>query len=587
MTSVRKTWGATHRAIPPFSDPYANPTPFRAPVVIPPLWDDRADNVRKMIEENRLQILESRQQMAEIRNLLSGILRNVEISQSHINQLERKIDEGTMFSYRFPRENSAASSLGLCTPPKRSFSIIHTLPLSPAPTVSTDSCELSYENPDLDLSWNSPAWLGEQIIEYPYRSRLILPLSDDDAVHTPIAANSPKVTLLHTLPLEHRPEEVFQSPFGRIGAEQNTSNVKQQESISIRRIDTDERTMSFIDAECDRCPIALGGLYEPIVQGRFPDEPDIRRAFILRTQRWGVNPKLHLHRLPRRELLLPNELWEAPDETLKQRHKTWYFTYRVWYSFVSNVGPARFPGLLDESWESILESPPEEARTRFSEALHQYTGYIGTSTAESSSSTYYLSNIIPDLLLAFDEAVQSPWPIQKPLTDLIIDLDEFESQRTLETRDTTRLWRGILWNTFPKHCMKHIRVGSVGGSDSRWNTVHAEFSERLENRRALWERMGMYRFPQGVYLPSARDRRTLDREERLKQMVHESAMFANILLCWKDGPLHLKHAVVPSLIALSQADSLDDSQLDQWQQLCQTVQDFYKWKSDPSKSLQK
>jgi hypothetical protein len=512
--------------------------------------------------------------------MLSGILRSVSAAESHIGDIgdvtHRKPNKDHPKSYTISREETRNPRFPMTwTPPKRPISIVN-VPLSPTPT---DLNEPLFENPDLELKWNIPTWLGDDIINHPYRSRI--PVTTGGSADPFTATNQVEVCetraqkLLHPLSIGHNPEEFVYSPYGRIDVEPQLTT-EQQQQLAVRRIDTEESTMGFISEECDRYPILLGGLYEPIIQGRFPDESDVRRAFVFRVQRWGANPGLHLHRLPGRELLLPDDGLGIPDETLKKRHKTWYFTYRVWYRFVNTVGPARFPGLLDQSWKLILESPPEEARTKFSEALHQYAGYAGTGPRSGGTE---LRTVIPDLLLSFDHAVLSPWPCQKPLTDLIIDLDEFESQRALEVRDSTRLWRGVVWNTFPKHCMKHIRVSSVGGLDSRWAVVHAEFSERLEKRRELWEATGKYRFPQGSYLPDATTSRSFDREQRLRQLIHESTVFASILLGWKDGALHLKHTVIPHLVSLAkEAAPLDDHHLNQWSDLCQPVQQFYEWK---------
>jgi len=581
MASVHTPWGNLPSTTSHFSGQISPPySPSRSnSIVIPPFWDGSTSleqNVRRMAEENRLQILESRQQMAEMRSMLSGILRSITAVQGHIDELEETVRKADLKEQaklsNITREEIVTSRFSMTwTPPKRPISIANcNAPLSPAPT---DLNEPLCENADLELNWNNPAWLGEDTIDHPYRSRLP---SFASASHADEADGTRD--LLHILPTDHKPEELVHSPFGRIDDESELT-AEQQQLLAIRRIDTEERTMGFLSEQCDHYPILLGGLYEPIIQGRFPDESDVRQASVFRVQRWGINPGLLLYRLPRRELLLPNDPLDLPDDALKKRHKTWYFTYRVWYRFVNSVGPALFPGLLDQSWVSILESPPEEARTKFSEVLCQYMGYAGTSTLGGDSGITELTSIIPDLLLEFDQAVQSPWPCQKPLTDLIIDLDEFESHRALEIRDSTRLWRGVLSNVFPKHCMKHIRVGSVGGFDSRWAVVHREFSERLKRRQELWETMGKYRFARGSYLPDATGSRAFDREQRIRQLIHESEIFASILLCWKDGALYLKQTVIPHLAVLSEkVEPLDDSQLKRWAELCRRLQHFYDWK---------
>src|SRR5277367_3070550 len=79
MASIHSSWGNipqhTYSFPGQISPPYS---PSRSnSIVIPPFWDASLpleQNVRRMAEENRLQILESRQQMAEIRSMLSGIL---------------------------------------------------------------------------------------------------------------------------------------------------------------------------------------------------------------------------------------------------------------------------------------------------------------------------------------------------------------------------------------------------------------------------------------------------------------------------------------------------------------------------------
>jgi hypothetical protein len=265
---------------------------------------------------------------------------------------------------------------------------------------------------------------------------------------------------------------------------------------------------------------------------------------------------------------------------LHQRRKTWLITYRIWYRFVSTVGPSRFPGLLDVSWEAILGAPPEDTRAAFADVLQQYMGYTGKTPSESSRGQnprgIRLDSLIPYLLDAFDTAVRNPWHHRGSLSDLIVDLDDFAVQRELEVIDATYLWRGVLTNTFPKLCMKHIKMGSVGGSDPRWPVVQAEYSERLARRRGLWNSLSQYRFPQESYLPNGKIGTLLDRNTKIKHLVHESLCFARIMVSWKDGVIGVKNRVLHQLEGFQALDRpLEESEMEGWMHLVSFLHAFY------------
>jgi hypothetical protein len=529
-------------------------------------WDPYlsvGQNIERIQEENRVHIIETRRQIDSIRATLGILIKKIEETEARAGRLESTLcaEKHSGFGQINP---------GHCLPFSPPIK-----PPSPAPTLYS---EISNQNgEEIELRWDIASWVGDTSITHPFRSRIPKPLSVSSLSDSPISRISNKQMLHHVLPANYNPRDLVHSPYGRADVTFHLTP-EQQQKLVIRCLDSNENTMGLIGKECEAFPVQLGGLNEPLIAGRFPDEPDLRRAHSFRLQRWATHTDLRLHRLPRRAILLPNDSIDVPDHVLVQRRRTWYLTYRIWYRFISMVGPSRFPGLLDESWELILGEPPEETSSILIKALGAYTGYAGTSAASGSEFTR-LQSIIPDLLHSFDAAVRNPWPGHASLADLIIDLDEFEAQREFEARDATYLWRGVLWNTFPKHCMKHLRTKAVGGSDSRWAVVQAEFTERLAGRSHLWREMAKYRFCDSYYVPNGRECRKFDRNQRLKQLVHESLVFSQLLVCWKDGPLYLHAARAELTSMFHQTKPLDDIQLERWITAAHTVEIFYEQKS--------
>lgn len=554
------------------------------PPLSPPMlglhWDPHLHiekNVQRMVDENRIQMMEARRQIDSLKAIVAGLQARIEENEARTWRMETTLRQNIVEISQSHTSHYSGNGLPLSPP---GSSVPMELP-SPATTFLSDSP--SHE--EIELKWPSPPWAGESTITYPFRSRIPKPSARIESV-TLTTIEPRSQSLHHILPEDHDPQLLVHSPYGRVDI-QCALSVKQEQKLNDRLKYNDKHTMSLTGDTFDAYPIHLGGLYEPLVPGRFPDELDLRQAYVFRLRRWGPHPNnLHLYRLPGRKLLLPSDTSvTVPDQVLNQRRKTWYFTYRIWYRFVSMVGPSRFPGLLDESWEIILGAPPEETRSVFAEVMGAYMGYAGSLNMVlfgecKPVKEHRLQSIIPNLLESFDAAVQSPWPGQASLADLIIDLDEFEARRELETRDAAYLWRGVLWNTLPKHCMKHLRTAAVGGDDHNWPITQSEFSERLQSRTRLWEALGKYRFSGQSYVPNGLESRNFDRNQRLKQLVDETFAFSQILTCWKDGVLHLDPVFPVLLSSSTQDEPLDDAQLEEWTIAAKTVQNFYELKNE-------
>ncbi|PVF91727.1 hypothetical protein CPB86DRAFT_802615 [Serendipita vermifera] len=561
--------------------------PRHAPM-LPPHWDPHQSvehNIRVITQENRLQTIQCQQQIKEMQLLIADLLKRVEESETRtfrqLSALASEIGKRTEDIGHIRQQLRSSNADWWCTsaastPASRTINIE-----TPSPTTTAFS-DPSLEQSDIDDKWDVPNWLSEEGPRHPYKSHTSLYTARTSEIGEKTnSSTSDEATfkMHHELPDKHDLDDIVHSPYGPANLE-TFLTAEQKEKLMIRRMDDDDHTMRFISEECDRYPIVLGGLNEPIIAGRFRDEKDVHQASIFRSRRWGLHPNLLLRRLPSRDLLLPDDPLLVPAHVLHQRRKTWFLTYRIWYRFVATVGPSRFPGLLDTSWEAILSAPPEDTRAAFADAIQQYMGYTGTRPSGSLPGQNWkgrrLDSLIPYLLDAFDNAVKNPWHHRGLLSDLIVDLDDFAVQRELEVVDSAYLWRGVLTNTFPKLCLKHIKMGSVGGSDPRWPVVQAEYSERLGRRCKLWSALSQYRFPQGCYLPNGKIRTSLDRNIKMKQLVNESISFARVMMSWKDGAVGVKNRILPQLEIFEQREKpLEDSELEGWIQLVSSLQAFY------------
>ncbi|KAG8785871.1 hypothetical protein FRC19_005446 [Serendipita sp. 401] len=545
------------------------------PIVQPPTWDTYASpdhNLRRIFEENRRQLLESRKQMVEIQGLVSAIFRKLEESEDkifkEIKHLEESISGITSSipgQYTYPQADLEECAIVEEANPEFQ-------PPSPAPTALCE--EIAVPVPGaLDNSLEGKVTSSN--IRHPFKGNAPThSQSKDTRVQLPSAQRT-IVRWIHTLSPHHRPQSVEYSPYGKIG-EGNRRAVSHNANRP-RIKDGDDQIMGFMSQECDRFPVTLGGFSEPLVPGRHKDEPDVIQAYVFRVRRWGARIGTRLYRLPISKFLSSAESGAPPitQIVLEQRQRTWSITHKVWYRFVSDVSPSRFPGLSEQCWEDILDTPPEQTRSAFLQTLNRYVGYAGTETLSEP-----LPSIIPELMQEFEKAVHSPFPCSnRPNETLLAELDVFEARRTLETVDATYLWRAVLWSVFPKHCMKHLRNNAVGGSDPRWSIVHAEYTERFERRKGIWDEISRYRFPNGSYLPNYGLNRDQDKQKQLKVLVHESLSFSRLLVGWKGGTVALRHLVIPHLVELGEKpEPLTEEDVERWMKLHEDVQQFYETK---------
>ncbi|CAG8581017.1 6618_t:CDS:10, partial [Acaulospora colombiana] len=521
--------------------------------------------------ENRLQTIQCQQQIKEMQLLIADLMKRVEESEARtfrqLSALASEIGKRTDDIGHIRQQLRSSSADWWCTsaastPASRTINIE-----TPSPTTTVFS-DPSLEQSDIDDKWDVPNWLSEEGPRHPFKSHTSFYIGQSNEMGEKTKGSTGEEmtpSMLHELPEKHDLDEIVHSPYGPANLEAFLT-AEQNEKLMIRRIDDDDHTMRFISDDCDRYPIVLGGLNEPIIEGRFRDEKDVHQASIFRSRRWGTHTNLLLRRLPSRENLLPDDSLLLPAHILQQRRKT--------------------------CWEDILGAPPEDTRAAFADALQQYMGYTGTKPSgppsDQNAKGRRLDSLIPYLLDAFDNAVKNPWHHRGTLSDLIVDLDDFAVQRELEAIDSAYLWRGVLTNTFPKLCLKHIKMGSVGGSDPRWPVVQVEYSERLVRRRQLWSAIAQYRFPQDSYLPNGKVGTPLDRGIQLKQLVHESIYFAHIMKSWKDGVVGVKNRILPQLETFGQRNKpLEESELEGWMQLVSSLHAFYASKvihSSPSKA---
>ncbi|KAG8804925.1 hypothetical protein FRC17_005829 [Serendipita sp. 399] len=499
--------------------------------------------------------------MAEIQSLVSAVMRRIEGSEEKIfkemKSLEasvRSIATSVSAQYVSPPENLDVT---VGDDVNQGFK-----PPSPAPTALSGGSDGPRHMPkDEGLLPN----IRHPFKEYPSTP----PPSTNTKTQTSVHAGG--ADWIHALPPNHHPLNIEYSPCGKTGGPDKKDTTRNLSLIK----DGDDQIMAFISQECERLGVLLGGLGEPLVPGRYKDEPDVVQAYIFRAKRWGVRTSMKLYRLPSGSLLFPDEPTASsiPSSILEQRRGTWSITHNAWYRFISTVGPSRFPGLSEGCWEDILEAPPEQTRSMFLQTLNRYMGYAGTETL-----TEPLPSIIPELIREFDATFPSTLTyIERPIGSLLAELDAFEARRNLEARDATYLWRAVLWSVFPKHCMKHLRNNAVGGSDPRWSIVHAEFAQRLERRKEMWDAISQYRFPNGSYVPHCDP--IQGQNQHFKILMYESLSLSRLLVSWRGGPVALSVLVIPYLVTLSEKpEPLTDQDLRHWMRLHEEVQRFYESK---------
>jgi hypothetical protein len=276
--------------------------------------------------------------------------------------------------------------------------------------------------------------------------------------------------------------------------------------------------------------VPMGGFHEPIVPGRFADEVDPVQSWIWRRKRWAGAENVRLWRLPSAACLIPPDELLVPHHIKELRQRNWNRTFGVWYQFVQNVSPTRFPGLVLEDWNALLEAPVTDIPDAFDTVLRRYPGYQPLSNPEDE--------LRHTLKATLEKAVAEPLFHDASPSDLIAELKDFSAIRDLERLDAEFLWRAILLNEFHRLGLKHIKKGAHGGDDLRWPVVHAKFNTFLVIRSRLWANLAKYRFFDGSYVPTGRAIHKMSRNAALKLLVDEGHCLRRMLdMQWKDTEL--------------------------------------------------
>ncbi len=322
--------------------------------------------------------------------------------------------------------------------------------------------------------------------------------------------------------------KVVHSPYGSLEepplAPAELNNIQAQAAAGF------EDLMYFTQHNYYEQRVPMGGLHEPIVPGRFADEVDPIQSWTSRRERWAGAENVRLWRLPSAACLIPPDELLVPQHIKELRQRNWHRTYGVWYQFVQNLSPTRFPGLVLEDWNALLEAPVTDIPDAFETILRRYPGYQPLSNpADELKHT---------LKAKLERAVAEPLFHDASSSDLIAELRDFSAMRDLERLDAEFLWRAVLLKEFGRLGLKHIKNEAYGGNDRRWPIVHAKFKTFLVSRSRLWGNLAKYRFSDGSYVPSGRAIHKMSRNAALKLLVDEGHCLRRMLdMQWKDTAL--------------------------------------------------
>jgi len=358
-------------------------------------------------------------------------------------------------------------------------------------------------------------WQSNNQIAIPFPTRVPLPIRDsyvDGWKPLPRHAFEPNLTVAH-------------SPYGSLKelplAPAELDKIQSQAAAGF------EDLMFYTQHNYYEQRVPMGGLHEPIVPGRFADEVDPVQSWIWRRKRWAGAENLRLWRLPSAACLVPPDELLVPQHIKDLRQRNWHRTYGVWYQFVQNVSPTRFPGLILEDWNALLEVSVTDISGAFDSILQRYPGYQPLSDPGD--------DLRQTLIAKLESAVEEPLSHDASPSDLINELKDFSAIRDLERLDAEFLWRAVLLKEFGRLGVKHIKKGAYGGDDPRWLGLHARFNTLLVIRSRLWANLAKHRFFNGSYVPSGRTIHKMSRNAAIKLLLDEGLCLRRVLeMQWKD-----------------------------------------------------
>lgn len=431
--------------------------------------------------------------------------------EQQVAQLTAALERGLVQPARtrchsYAQEIDSTSSVPPC-PPTPPLTASGSCPTTPRQ--STDHYTIAHDS--------SPyaRWQSNDLIAIPFPTRVPLPIRDsyvDGWKPLPRHAFEPNPTVIH-------------SPYGSL--KEAPLPPAELDKIQSQAAAGFEDLMFYTQHNYYEQRVPMGGLHEPIVPGRFADEVDPAQSWIWRRKRWAGAENLRLWRLPSVACLVPPDELLVPQHIKELRQRNWHRTYGVWYQFVQNVSPTRFPGLILEDWNTLLEAPVPDISDALDSILQRYPGYKPLSNPGDE--------LRQELLAELQKAVAEPLFHDASPSDLIAELKDFSALRDLERLDAEFLWRAIVLKEFGRLGVKHIRKGAYGGDDPRWPVLHARFNTFLVIRSKLWVNLAKYRFSNGSYVPSGRPIHKMSRSAALKLLLDEGLCLRRLLeMKWKD-----------------------------------------------------
>ena len=524
---------ATYRPYPEFKPSFAFPAPPPIPTLPHFIDPDPQLPAAQYQLQNLRRDNEFRQKIEGYFHHLSQSFQNTHDVISHnipsiycqIARLEQQVAQLTAAIERVlaqPARINPHTRCHKCAQEISSTPSIPPCPLTPPLTTSGSCPATPRQSTDHDtiVHDSSPyvRWQSNQQIAIPFPIRVPLPICDS---YVDGWKSLPRHTFNPNLGVDHSPygspEEPFLAPV-------ELDNIQRQAAAGF------EDLMFFTQYDYYEQRVPMGGLHEPIVPGRFADEVDSIQSWIWRRKRWAGAENVRLWRLPSAACLIPPDELLVPQHIKELRQRNWHRTYGVWYQFVQNVSPTRFPGLVLEDWNALLEAPVTDIPDAFETILRRYPGYQPLSNpADELKRT---------LKAKLERAVAEPLFHDANPSDLIAELRDFSAIRDLERLDAEFLWRAILLKEFGGLGRKHIKNGACGGKDRRWPIVHAKFKTFLVSRSRLWENLAKYRFSNGSYVPSGCAIHKMSRNVALKLLVDEGHSLRRMLdMQWKDTAL--------------------------------------------------
>jgi len=522
---------ATYRPYPELKPSFAFPTPPPIPTLPHFIVPDPQLTAAQYQLQNLQRENEFRQKVESYFHHLSQLVQNTHDIMSHnvpsiycqIARLEQQVAELTAALERGLVQPARIKTQTRCH--KCAQEISSTIPPSPPtpPLTASGSCPATpRQSTDHDsiVQDSSPyvSWRDNDQIAIPFPTPVPLPIRDsyvDGWKQLPRYALEPNLMVVH-------------SPYGSLKepplAPAELDKIQHQAAVGF------EELMSFTQHSYYEQRVPMGGLHEPILPGRFADEVDPVQSWTWRRKRWAGAENLRLWRLPSAACLIPPDELLVPQHIKELRQRNWHRTYGVWYQFVQNVSPTRFPGLILEDWNALLEAPITDIPDAFDSILQRYPGYQPLSNpADELKHT---------LKAELEKAFAEPFFHDASPSDLIAELKDFSAMRDLERLDAEFLWRAIVLKEHGRLGLKLIRKGAYGGGDPRWPVMHAKFKTFLAIRSRLWADLAKYRFFNGSYVPSGRAIHKMSRNAALKLLVDEGHCLRRMLdMQWKDMAL--------------------------------------------------